>query len=530
TAFCAVAVAKLEALPPLTTVLPQSPSASGARKLVVASPSGLLIVESSRAFRLNETMQLQPIAWPSGLHVDDVLSVAQSHGTLALIYRNGHARGVLTITGDRAVEVAGLFEKVIAVHPSATGFELYSVGGTPKVATFWRGELDPPFQRASVVTALPELDVAIHLDAVEGMVWMGSPLLMVGERGANWLVGLDGTVKPMMVAHAASVWSASYANVPIGRGSEIPFIDAKGTPHFLAMGAPYLAFTTTPAGELAALSLDRAGDDAIETAASSAGIELQAAPGRLLSRASARTAWRPIASTPVPAGFAAFPVGAHWIALSGDATQSALLDARGARLHPTTRAATILAVTGHSSGFWIGGLTLVLLLGCALPLFVARTLFSLKLLEEPQAKPDAPNARGLFLGTLEAPPGAVLASDRSGRVHLSGACRLRAGGVTLELEPGPRRYDPALGVPLVGGDQVYVVGRVGADGEGGPWRASQRKRIGPERGRYLIGRGTAADFARHLVAHQNAQLTRFALVQLACALTLLLALGLRPFA
>jgi hypothetical protein len=73
-----------------------------------------------------------------------------------------------------------------------------------------------------------------------------------------------------------------------------------------------------------------------------------------------------------------------------------------------------------------------------------------------------------------------------------------------------------------------MVGRVETDDAGGPMRASQRKRLVPDAGRYLIGRGDASDFARHLHARENLQIIGFALVHAAVALGTLLAL--RPLA
>jgi hypothetical protein len=114
-------------------------------------------------------------------------------------------------------------------------------------------------------------------------------------------------------------------------------------------------------------------------------------------------------------------------------------------------------------------------------------------------------------------------------VALSGICELRAGGERLELGSGPQRFDFAAEVPLVDGDPVYVVGKIEADSDGGPWRTSQRKRLVADGPCYAIGRGGALDFERHLIARANGRLIGLALLHFALALTLLGCLGLRPF-
>ena len=271
-------------------------------------------------------------------------------------------------------------------------------------------------------------------------------------------------------------------------------------------------------------SLDEPG--VIETVQDDRRLELRVVHRKLYASSPAHVGWRAVASVALPSELAAFPTEHGWIALSTLGDEAVALDADGARVRPTTSAATVAALTGRPLSDWLALLGLVGVLLLLLPLVVWRTVGTLRLLDEPPPRPDQPDAAGVMVGTLRLQPGVVVHTDGAGRAALSGVCALQAGGVTLELASRPLRFDGSA-TPLVDGDPIYVLGRVETDTAGGPMRASQRKRLVPLRGRYVIGRGGAADFARHLEARANAGLVRFALVHLGLAATILGFLSMR---
>jgi hypothetical protein len=223
-------------------------------------------------------------------------------------------------------------------------------------------------------------------------------------------------------------------------------------------------------------------------------------------------------------------MGAFWLLLSDTEKEVALLDSDLNRAQPTSIEATVLALTDRPIADWLALLGLLGGFALMLPLLALRTVYTLRILDEQPPRPDQPGAAGVLAGTLRIPPGAVVQIDRDGRAALTGVCELQVPGGALELSSGPQLLDGAHQRPLVDGDKVYVVGRVASDSAGGPMRATHKRRVVPERGRYLIGRGSVTDFARHLSARENAHLLRFALLHLSLALTLLGFLALRPFA
>src|SRR5581483_11960158 len=186
---------------------------------------------------------------------------------------------------------------------------------------------------------------------------------------------------------------------------------------------------------------------------------------------------------------------------------------------------TIAAMTGLSPGVWI---LLILSLATGSFALIALALRARRTLADadaPPARADKPGAAGLFVGTLEVPAGSMLSSTAN-----AAACKLRSSGVSAELQANPRRLDGST-APLIDGDQVYVFGELEHEGKGGPFRNADRRTLGPAPGgrRYFVGLGGAADFVRHLIAHESARLTAVALAQLTFGLVILGCLALRPF-
>jgi len=162
--------------------------------------------------------------------------------------------------------------------------------------------------------------------------------------------------------------------------------------------------------------------------------------------------------------------------------EAMMIDGAGRTLEPTSAAATVAALSGIPLGVWLGLVGFLFGFAFCVPLLLARTVKALRLLDDAPPRPDQLDARGVFFGALHLPPGAML------------------------------------------------VGAVEHDTAGGPMRATHRRALGPDRALHFIGRGGPTDFERHLSAFENARLIRFAFCQLAIALGVLLALGLRPFA
>ena len=519
--LCVVSLARLAALPSVASILAPREQPVAPR-LAIATDEGLLVIAADSAFLITPSLERMPFAWPAGAHVDLILSSAWNAGRLALICRQGREDKVLdvSIAGARVTEVGmPMRVKPLAVHRAGTGFHLYYLDGMHLI----RASLDQPYFADPWRVGLA---YNIHLDAIEGMVFTdGTPLLIVGERGAHWLIDFSGQIHPMP-AGATALWSASHIPSAVAlRGARVPFLDEEGVAHAFSSGLGYGAFTVEENGELLALPIAHGVDEpgVIETSQHARRLELRTRRHRLYASSPAHVAWRAVASTTTPYEFAAFPIGDRYLALSEEGREAVLLDAGGQRLSPTSAAATVEALTGRPIDQWLALLGLLGLLTLALPLLVLRAARALRILDERAPRVDEPGARGLFTGILRVPPGAVLHTDSSGHTAL------HAAGTTLDLSSCPRRHDFDAHTPLVDGDPVYLVGQIETDTAGGPMRATLRKRLHATRGRYLIGRGTAADFARHLTTRANAALYRFALLHLALALTLLGLLALRPF-
>lgn len=506
--LCVVSLAKLAAAPRVVHSL-APPREDVRRKVVVTSPDGLLVVESDGAYRVGRDLMRHDLAWPKDVHVDAVASVAPGKdGGLALLIVQKGERRVLLLDRDRA------FPGMASAYPVALrAGEIIQRSDDDLVAI--------PFDLNTAPEML-NLSEKIRLDAIEGVTWIdGAPHLLVGERGAHWLIDTNAKVLPMPGGNT-SFWSASMTL----RSHHLPFLDSHGVAHPYESGVTWLAFTREADGELMALPIARGLDEAgvLATSLGERRLEVRSDRRRLQISNSQQVAWHSVASTTGRYEFAAFPVGDRWMLVNEDGSEAALIDAAGHGYQPTSAAATVAALSGLPLSAWMGLVGFLFGFAFCVPLMLARTVKALKLLDEPSPRADQPDARGVFFGTLQIPPGTVL----GGRKVASGNLRLRAGGIPVDLSPGARRLDD--GGPLVDGDQVYVVGAVEHDTKGGPMRATHRRTLGSDGTLHFIGRGTQADFEHHLSGHENNRLIRFALIQLTVALMVLVALGLKPFA
>src|SRR4051812_32922300 len=80
--LCVVSLAKLAAAPRVVHSL-APPREEVHRKLAIASPDGVLVVESDGAYRVTRDLVRHDLQWPEGMHIDAVVSVAPGrHGAL----------------------------------------------------------------------------------------------------------------------------------------------------------------------------------------------------------------------------------------------------------------------------------------------------------------------------------------------------------------------------------------------------------------------------------------------------------------
>src|SRR5581483_4286458 len=244
-------------------------------------------------------------------------------------------------------------------------------------------------------------------------------------------------------------------------------------------------------------------------------------PPKLEGGRDARLDGRVLASLAPRDSFWLVPLGARWLALAHDSPQALIVDASGARVDRVSRARTIAALTDEPSPAWlavIGALALALI---ALGLVTGHALAARDLGAAAEAERVEPGARGVFFGTLRVPEGALLETDARGHVQVASGCRVRVANADVELGPGLERGDAAIDVPLIDGDQVFVIGRVEGDAEGGgPWRGSGRLRLVADGKRLAIGRGGAGDFAERVAASRNRRVLRLGLAALALEIVL----------
>jgi hypothetical protein len=520
-ALCVVAWMRLSAMPPVATLVPIT---FAPRLLVVSSPDGVLVVEPQGAYRVAPDLTTTAVDWPLGLYVERVRSAAYNRGKLALVWSGVSADraerdGLLVIDGTH-VEVSHYADRLIAVRAAAGGFETYII----EQGRLLRADVGADGRAAPVETA-PHL----KLSAVEGMTFHdGEPVLLVGERGAQWRVTRQGRVLGMP-AGARAVWSAS-ALLPLRRDPRVRFVDEHDEVMMSSSALPYHGFVVRGDRELVPLTVSAHGSGSIESRLDTWVVEIERKQHRLRVAPDGSTAsWRTVATPLFADDFVAWPVGAHHLALGATTPQAVMLDDTGRNLHPASAEDTLSVIT-HGRAALIRFRLLILLMGTLLlPLSLLLAVRRLRIIDRGAARADEPHARGVFIGTLRVPPGVAVQTEASGRAALSGTCQLVSGGVTLDLDAGPLRVDRGVRTPLVDGEQVYVVGRLESDDQGGPMRASHRKRVVSDGRRYLIGRGGLRDFERDVAARESRALLAVAVCQLAFGLLTLLGMGLRPF-
>jgi hypothetical protein len=514
-ALSVVALVRVAHQPRLAT-----PLGSGSAPLLTAiTPSGILVLTPTGGQRIDGQGRATPL---------------RSRGVLRSIRSAAWWDGALALVANVEEDARESSQLLIVEHDAITSVR---VGGLQRIAVLGGEQLrvftvidDHHVDARTVerdgdgwrVEAPAETRFAL-VDSVEGVLDVGGqPYLLIGERGAHWMVDRLQHLWPIP-AGAFSVWSASVLRPPLNSPSRVPYLDGAG--HALAftpVGAPTLVVDAD--GELTALPVTRGVDEpgVFVTNFGKHRLEVKHAHRRVLASSDQVPAWRAVATSVLPDDFLALPLPGSdlWLLTDRSCTERVVVDGALNRYDQGDASATFAALTSQPRGVWLGLLGLLIVLAAAAPLVVRRARRELRILDY---------GDGLFLGALKLPPGSVGQTDRRGLVPLSGDSQLRSGAHVFDLSSGARRFDDAGSAPLVDGDRVFVVGRVESDQAGGPWRASHRQRLGPDGGRFLIGRGNADDFARHLTARANARLFAFALVHLTLALSVLGFLGLRPY-
>ncbi len=497
------------------------------RLVVVATPDGLLVVESQGAHRVAPDLSTTAIDWPLGLYIEHVRSVAYNRGRLALVWSGVSGElsehdGLLVIDGARA-EVSHFADRLIAVRAHGDGFETYIVEHGNKYRLL-RADVGGE-GRAEPIETAPHL----KLGAVEGIIFSGTePILLVGERGAQWRVTRHGRVLTMPEG-ARAVWSAS-ALLPVRRDPRVRFIDEHDEAVVTSSALPYYGFVARGDHELQPLSVSTRPPSGVETRADGRSAEIELRHHRLrVSLDGNAGAWRTVATPLLADDFVAWPVGAHYVALGASTPQAIVLDEAGRNIQPASVEDTLSTVTHGRAGLIRFRLLLLLIGTLLLPLALLLAVRRLRIIDAGPARSDDPNAHGVFVGTLRVPPGVLVQTEASGRAALTGNCQLVSNGVAIDLASGPVRVDRGVRTPLCDGEQVYVVGRLESDAQGGPMRASHRKRIAGDGRRYFIGRGSLGDFERDVAARESRTLLAVAVCQLAFGLLTLLGMGLRPF-
>jgi hypothetical protein len=467
TALLAVGARNFWGRPPVPT---QIAGATCRRQLVSGGSDSVLVVQGKRAFRIDNHLHVKQLTWPEGLVVDALLSAAEADGKLAL---TGTAHDH---DPDKTFPVVLLAddEQLALIYKPKSDVKR---GHVSNVLVATPEEDEPKETRFAVyvqednsVYRMPfysagrdadddrhPIEVGLRAGSVERIVWRE------GE-GPLFLCAterrhLDEKQAPIMPTVAIDIY---------GNDHESP--EVKPLPPLLA-GAK----AAPPSPKVVPGQVDLHYDDFCDHS------ELR---------------------------FSAVPLGQSWLWL-GEA-QAYLTDGSGRRLDQVSRMTSLRVLTDDPSPAWLLIFALIAVGALSLPLLIFRAF----------RVAEVANTRALF-GTLRIPEGGALETDKRGHVEIKAGTSVRIDGHDVELGPGLRRADARIEVPLIDGDDVFVLGQVQGD-DAGPWRSSGRKRLIPDGNRHHIGRGTAADFAGQMTARANATILKVAVPMVIAAVVLLL--------
>jgi hypothetical protein len=431
--------ARLWRRPPAPAALGDEPFAHE-KRLVLASPDGVLLLEESNGWRIDAGLRRSALEWKSPVWIDHVDEVAVHNAQVGVLAASGGNDPLLLLLDGKSIQ----------------------------------RKYDPP---PGATAALGELEVVG--DRFQALLAENLAVYQI-EFGGDW-----------PVVDRRRSWEAA----PRPRGSA-------GLKQFFVTGDALRPITDEPA-----IVTNRGG----------------------VLRSRVRGAWHDLASAPDGAEYMAVPIGDRFadrflVLPKLGARWAMLLDGAGARLDRVGRVDTVRALTGDPSVAWAVLLALVALSTVVLPAWAAVAAARARRSRLPTPEPQ-PGARGAFFGVLRAPGGA-LETDAHGHVAVSGPCSVQVGAYSVALGAGLTRADGRGHVPLIDGDEVFVVGTLEGDAAGGPWRGSQQLRLAAAG---AIGRGTRATYGGTAVAAIERPLTVGAVAHVVAALLLLLRFGASLF-
>jgi hypothetical protein len=475
TALLGVVALHLWRLPPLPTQIGGPGCAP--RRWISGGPNDVLAVENKRAFRIDAALHVTQLTWPEGLVLEELESAALADGKLAL---TGKAHDhdpdktfPVVLLADEA-QLALIYKPKNDVKRAHVSNVLVTTPeeDEPKETRFaFYVQEDNSIYRTPFWSAGRDADDDRHpveawlrAHAVEKIVWRPGegPLFLCATERRH----LDEKQAPVMPTIAIDVY---------GNDHETP--EVKPLPALLAGADPISARPPSLVSGQVLLQVTYCNDDSRR--------------------------------------YDAVPLGKSWLWLG--VKDAFVTDAGGQRLDHVSRATSLRVLTDDPSLAWFLILALIALGALSLPLLIWRAFRAA----------EVANTRALF-GTLRIPEGGALETDKRGHVEIRPGTSVRVasiGGHDVELGPGLRRADPRVEVPLIDGDDVFVLGQVQGD-DAGPWRSSGRKRLVADGGRHHIGRGTAADFAEQMTARANATIVMVAVPMVVAALLLLLRFGM----
>jgi len=488
-ALAVIALTRLPLVPP-----PMTPLSGGSSDFVdwnhyrdtrddrvlvtVAASDGVLALGNSGAYRISRDLRVQRYAWPGGVRVEQVRSLAWNRGTLAVAYGFGFFRdqqeGVLVIARDRVAHFPQAREShVTGLHARGGGFTGFLV----------EYEFDPrTFDAETRLTAVDvDLDGvrpsgpprAFELPGrpVDTITWIdGVPKVIVGEK--SWtLEPLDGEAPTE--ALPGPVWSAGALDTHF-RDEHGQFLDERGRarPIDRPRDREPLRFCVEE-NQLAPLELlSRDTSAEVRCGARSLAVGWPASRiGRLWAGALDGPRHDVASYTYVSSELTAQPIDGAWLLLDDlrYRGEGALVGDDGARLdHPPV--STGMTHARHPSWFWLALLALLVVFPAATSIAIAAAWLRARRWRLPRRAHAEVGVPGIFAG--------VLHRDQAGEESVA------IGAHDVRLTPGYR----LLVRSLDDGAPVFVVGRVEETAAGdGPFRGAAERRFVPDGPRYAVG-------------------------------------------
>src|SRR4051794_35774139 len=242
----AAALSRVASQPRLATPLP---GATATPLLSVVTPEGVVVITANGGYRVRPDLGVELIEWKQHPRILSIHSVAWAGklAVLATVETEGAPEpSVLVVEGNQlTLRAYGAYN---ALAMTAEGGELILYADDDGTVTRTR------------IGGEPSRGPKVPRDAEEGVLLVdGKPYILIGERGAHWLLDWDRKLHPMPEG-AYSVWSASLLRPPLNSPSRVPFFDAHGRTHvFAPAGAPVLRVEAD--GTLAPVAISRSLDE-----------------------------------------------------------------------------------------------------------------------------------------------------------------------------------------------------------------------------------------------------------------------------